>query len=366
MTMHDEIEIRLLRAVEVAPSEDGLRRLDQRVARAVAQPMAIPYRGLRTRRLFLRPLALLAAFVVLTGAVVGGMGLLDQIFESSGMPGWRTAWDRAERLDLKQTDAGITITLERAYADLNQVLVGFTVEGLEAPISSNGPRAPLNWIAELRDPTGQSSNVWASSGTGMGRDETHLSAIVQTWEGPVAPVAGTWELTFTSVGYDSGGFVPGECTVGSTDPACVNPPASAMVDGAWRFAFELPKPVGTVLATDASDTVGQVTLHLTELRVTPSRITATVGVVVDGSPVAYWNQPLPSLRHGTTSYIVNADRYILDPETGQAQDLEFQTTAGSDEVSGTWEMVIPELTYGMTNEEEIHLVGPWTLTVTVP
>ncbi len=366
MTTRDEIETRLLQAVAFQPSEDGLRWLEQRVAQVVARPVAVPRRGFVFPRLVLRPVLVLAAFLLLAGAVAGGMGLLDQLFLSSGMPGWQTAWDRAERLSLKQTDAGVTITLERAYADLNQALIGFTVEGLEASAPADGLRAPLNWIAELRDPNGRSSNDWATSATGMGQDETHLSAVVQTWEGPVSPVAGPWELTFTSVGYGSGGFVPGECDAGNTDPECMNPPANAMVEGTWRFAFELPKPVGTVLATDASNTVGQVTLHLTELRVTPSRITAKVGVAVDGRQVAYWNQPLPSLRHGTASYVVNADRSILDPETGQAPDLEFQTTAGADEVSGTWELVIPELTYGMSNEEKIHLVGPWTLTVTVP
>jgi hypothetical protein len=366
MTTRDQIETRLLRAVAVEPSEDGLRWLDQQVAQIAARPAVEPRRAFSFPGLVLRPVALLAAFVLLTGAVVGGISLLDQLFESSGMPGWHTAWDRAERLGLKQTDSGITITLERAYADLNQALVGFTIEGLDVPASGDGPRAPLEWTAELRDPTGQSSNVWARSGTGMGIDETHLAAIVQTWEGPVAPVAGTWELTFTSVGYGGDGFVPGECDAGNTDPGCINPPANTVVEGTWRFAFELPKPVGSILATDASAMVGDVTLSLTELRISPSRITARVGVLVDGSPVAYWNQPVPSLRHGTTSYAVNADRYMLDPETGQAGDLEFQTTAGSDEVAGTWEMVIPELTYGMTNEETVHVIGPWTLTVTVP
>lgn len=366
MTTSSEIETRLLRAVAFEPSEDGLRWLDQRVAQTVARPLAVPRRGFSIPRLVLRPVFVVAAFLLLTGAVVGGISLLDRLFESSGMPGWHTAWDRAEQLGLKQTDAGVTITLERAYADLNQVLVGFTVEGLKVPAAGDGPRVPLNWIADLRDPSGRSSSEWNAAGTGMGLDETGVSAIVQTWEGAVAPVTGTWELTFTSVGYGGNGFVPGACDADNTNPECMTPPANAMVEGTWRFTFELPKPVGTVLSTDASARVGDVTLQLTELRVTPTRITARVGVAVAGSAVAYWNQPAISLRHGNTAFVVNADRYILDPATGGAPDLEFQTTSGSDQVAGTWELVVPELDYGMTNEETIHLVGPWTLTVSVP
>ncbi|MEX1156559.1 MAG: DUF4179 domain-containing protein, partial [Chloroflexota bacterium] len=247
--MHDEIEARLIQAFELSPSEDGLRRLDQRVARAMTQPMAIPFRGLRTPRLFLRPLLLLAAFVLLTGAVVGGARLLDQIFESSGMPGWRIAWDRAEKLDLTATDAGVTITLVRAYADLNHVLVGFTVEGLPAaPVTGHGEAYPIEWKAELRDPAGRTADQWATSRTGTGITDPNLSAVGHFWEGAVTPVAGTWVLTFTSIGFNDGGFVSGECTVGATDPACVSPPPHAMVDGTWRFEFALPAPAGTVLS----------------------------------------------------------------------------------------------------------------------
>jgi len=373
MTRHEEIETALLRAVDVTPSEDGLRWLDQRVARAMAQPVAIHRRGLFTRRMFLRPLLLLAAFVLLTGAVVGGMGLLDQIFESSGMPGWRAAWDRAERLGIKQTDAGITITLERAYADLNQVLIGLTVEGLEAaPISGHGEPAPIEWRAELRDPAGRTSEQWAASRAGSDVADTNLSAIVHVWEGAVTPVAGTWRLTFTSVGYNSGGFVSGECTVGNADPACVNPPANAMVDGTWRFEFELPAPAGTVLSPNVRVTQGQATLTLTELRITPTMVASRIALRVTGSSVADWH-PNISIRRGDTTYISNTSYHVTQDPNSQRPDgdvNEFLTISGADVAAGTWVFEIPELTYRSSiyspTEEEIRLVGPWKLTVTVP
>jgi hypothetical protein len=366
MTTRDQIETMLSQALTVQPSTSGLLWLDQRVAAVAARPVELRRADARGPRFFLRPLALAFALLLLAGAVAAGLGLLDRAIESSGSPGWRLAWDRAERLNLTAKDAGVTITLERAYADLNQVLVGFTVAGLEPAASSEGPRDPLEWVAALRDPSGRALEQWAGSGTGMGMDETHLSAVIMTWEGNVLPVAGTWELTFTSVGYHGGGMVSGECYAGNTDPGCANPRPNEMVDGTWRFAFDLPKPVGTILATDASATVGQVTLHLSELRIGPSQVTARIGIVVDGSTVAYWNQPQPSMRHGDTSYMVNADRYLLDPQKVGAPDLEFRTSTGADEVAGTWEIVIPELTYGRTGDEEIHVAGRWTLTVTVP
>ena len=334
----------------------------------MAQPMPVEGRGVFTRRLFLRPLLLLAAFIVLTGAGVAAAGLLQQVFDSSGMPGWRTAWDRAERLDLKQTDMGVTITLERAYADLNQILVGFTVEGLEEPA---GDRV-VEWDADLRDPSGRSWTEWAPSGTGTGLEQAGLSAVLMTWVGPVDPAAGTWRLTFTSVGYDGFGFVPGACTVGATDPECASPPPRSWIDGNWQFEFELPAPGGTVLYPGISDTQAQATLTITQLRITPTMVSATIGLRLTDGSVADWTPKLTIRRDESQFYSNGAVHLTLDPaDQGRFGDENaFYTTAGSDLAAGTWVIEISELTYRSGDdqaiEHETRLTGPWTLSVTVP
>lgn len=345
MSTNEEIETRLLRAVDVTPSEDGVRWLDQRVAQVMARPMPTHRRGLPTRRMFLRPLALVAAFVVLAGAAGAALGLLERIVEPT--PGWRTGWDRAEILGIRQTDGGLTLTLERAYTDLNQVMVGITVEGLEAlPIPTDGSRADhiLSWVTELRGPNGWAIQPGQSSNVGR-IIETDLSAFIMTFGAP-PPVAGTWELTVTSVGY--GGMTGG------------------MIDGTWRFEFELPRPTGTVVSTDASDTVGQATLTLTQLRVTPTTITARIALDVAGSTVAYWSagtgQKGEAVRHGDTSYDIGEET-LLD---ASPDENEYRTSAGSDEVAGSWEIEIPDLWYHSGDGQDVHLAGPWTLTVTVP
>jgi hypothetical protein len=354
MTTRDEIETRLLRAVEVAPTEDGLRRLDERVARAMAAPVAMHRGGPFTRRMLLRPLALVAAFVLLTGAVVGGMGLLERT--ASLTPGWRTAFDRAEILGISQTDAGLTLTLERAYADLNQVMVFITVAGLAPPRSTDGFVTDHLSIsdADLRDPTGRQAYTM----TGTDAAEADLGVALRSFQfQPPVSVAGTYELTIHSIGY------------GADGPDCVSPCMSDTIAGTWRFRFELPKPAGTVLSPGASDTVGQATLSVTELRVTPSMISARIAMHVGGSPVAYWSF-IPSdddVRHEGTSYGLWSGRHILvEAPFEEGPEMEFYTTAGADDAAGTWEIVIHELDYGMNNEEQIHLTGPWTLMVTVP
>jgi hypothetical protein len=367
MTTRDEIETRLLRAVEVAPSADGWHWLDEQVARVMARPAARRRGRTPSVRMLLRPLAVLAAFVLLTGAVGAGLNLLDRTVESSGTPGWQTAWNRAQHLDISETDAGVTITVERAYADRNQVLVGFTVAGLEPPVSGTGEPSALDWTATLTDPTGRQAERWATSTTGMAGDETGLSAVVQTWEGEVAPMAGTWVLTFSSVGYNGDGFVPGQCTVGATDPECLNPPPSGMIDGRWRFEFELPTPAGSVVPADVSDTVGQATLRLTELRVSPTMVAARIGLAVDARQVTTWSSLPFAIRHLDRSYTVGSGvtSFAGDPGEGTGE-IVFFTTAGTDDLAGRWEIQIASLTYQSRDDEEIPLSGPWTLTVDVP
>lgn len=178
MTTRDEMETRLLQAVAIEPSEAGLRWLDQRVANVAERPVALPRRGLFARRLILRPVLLLAAFLLLAGAVAAGLGLLDRIVESSGQPGWHTAWDRAERLDLTATDAGVTIKVERAYADLNQVLVGFTVAGLEVPTTAveEPPRFSGSSRSAIRAAGGPRSGPKVAAGWGWKRRDCRQSS----------------------------------------------------------------------------------------------------------------------------------------------------------------------------------------------
>jgi len=367
MTTHDEIETRLLQAVEVAPSADGWGWLDERVASVMARPVADHRARMPSVRMLLRPLAVVAAFVLLTGAVGAALNLLDRTVESSGMPGWKTAWDRGEKLAIADTDEGVTITVERAYADLNQVLVGFTVAGLVPPTSGTTQPPALEWTAQLTDPTGRQSERWATGTTAMGGDETGLSAVIQTWEGEVAPMAGTWLLTITSIGYDGDGFVPGQCTVGATDPECLNAPRAGLTDGNWSFEFELPAPTGSVVPADISDSVGQATLHLTELRVSPTMVAARIGLEVDGQQVTTWSSPQFAIRHLDTAYGVgsNAATFVGDPVTGTAETV-FLTTAGTDNLEGDWEIQVPALTYQSREEDERSLSGPWTLKVDLP
>jgi hypothetical protein len=355
MTMHDEIETRIRRALAVTPSAEDLRYLDERVGRAMAQPSAIRRGFLPQRRVFVRPLALVAAFIILAGTAAAAIGLLERTAIST--PGFRAAWDRAQVLGIVQTDAGYTLTLERAYADLNQVAVFVSLEGLALPRSTDGVQTDhlSVWEATLRDPTGRMPVL--TSGTDAA--DGGLGAALRSFQfdGPAAE-AGTYELTIKSFGY------------GADGPTCVKPCVNDRIEGTWQFAFDLPKPTGTVVSTDATATVGQATLSVTELRISPTMVSARIAMHVDGKPVASWSF-IPSdddLRHDGVTYGFWTTRHILDVAPfEEGPEMELYTSAGVDKPTGTWEIVIPELDYQMDGvDEPVHLAGPWTLTVTVP
>jgi hypothetical protein len=134
MTTHDEIEARLNRAFEFTPSPDAVSWIDQRVRRAMDQDTTQRRRGL-SRRSLLRPLPLFAALILVVGAVAAGLTALDRLAATT--PGWQTAWDRAEVVGVDQTSKGYTLTLERAYADVNQT----SPQGAFDPIWSTALRA---------------------------------------------------------------------------------------------------------------------------------------------------------------------------------------------------------------------------------
>ena len=82
--MHDAIETQPSATPSRSRlSEDGLRWLDQRVAEIIARPRPPRAWALPRFRTFIRPLAVVAAFVILTGTVVGAMGLLERTADAS-------------------------------------------------------------------------------------------------------------------------------------------------------------------------------------------------------------------------------------------------------------------------------------------
>ena len=82
-----------------------------------------------------------------------------------------------------------------------------------------------------------------------------------------------------------------------------------------------------------------------------------------------WFWEAASITHDGARYPFNVGYHVTqDPATqGPDGDVnDFLSTAGMDDPTGTWVVVIPELSYRAASGVESKMTGPWTLTVTMP
>jgi hypothetical protein len=338
------------------------------VSEVMAGGNAQPRRG--WMRLLLRPVPVIAAFILLTGAVAGALSLIEQTATEAG-GGFAAAWERAEVLEITATDQGYEITLERVYADVNQVLAFLSVRrvGDDAGVD---PQGSVFLTSGLRDPAGRALD----RPYGMSVGATNLAAIIDSF-GPPSAEPGTYVLTITSVEAD-----PPE---GSDE--------RLVIEGEWEFEFNLPAPVGTVVAADVTASDAGVTVELAELRISPTMISGRMYLTMeDGSPAPVWIARITEIRH---------DGIDVNPNPGQdpvmagvplreegRTGFQFQTSFGTDTPSGTWEIEISEISFPELYHEMLPpepgggspmgaplpspdesyrpRPGTWTLEVTVP
>src|SRR4030042_495241 len=129
-----EQELRHYFQVEVKKIEPSSEWWDRAISRLTEQKHRSRWFGFmpKTRLAWvLLPLILL----LIGGAAYGASSLIKELFqkyashiEEAGL---------AQELDLSQTINGVTVKLERVYADANVVLVGFTISGPDERYSSD-------------------------------------------------------------------------------------------------------------------------------------------------------------------------------------------------------------------------------------
>lgn len=353
MSTNETIETRLQRALEVDPSDDALAWLDRRVSQVLAQPVAhTAARRSGRLSLLLRPLPLLAALLLMTGTVAGALGLLERIATESG-GGYRVAWEHAEVLGIRQTDAGYTVTLERAYADVNQVVVFLNVHG---PLTAE-PGSSVDLGSSLIDAAGEHREQM-----GTGAVETDLAAVVRAWDTPSAE-AGSYVLDVSSLQILPGGAFT---------------EAPATIEGDWVFQFDLPEPVGSAVMPGVSATAGAATVTLNEVQFSPTMIRGVMHLTLDEAPAPVWAPLIESVRHDgdLVSTDTDANFYGTPIREQDASGFDFRTGFGTEVASGSWEITISEIQFPElspaedgtedTGDPSAALQGPWTLTFTVP
>jgi hypothetical protein len=206
---HRNVEAALARhlAFDLPP---GTRHyIDRRVQAAMAVDSRYLDRAARSRRRFAFTPRLLAglgvAAIVLAGTAVAGGTLFDRLV--GGAPMLENVWDRATDIGQSVTDAGYTVTLERAAVDPDRLWVGVSVTSEEG--------AADIWDMSVTD----ANNVVLRGGTGVGTGVVDGTAAVLF--GFQVPDGVTLEGPFT-------------LEVTALDVAGVKTP------GTWHFSFGMP------------------------------------------------------------------------------------------------------------------------------
>ncbi len=247
-------------SASISPRVEFAMELQARLDRQLAS-QAARRRNAGPARFFVRPrwlparAAVLAAVLIILALLVGVAyavaPLLMDIWQHNAM----TNVEReglAQELNLSQTVNGVTVTLERAYADANRIVIGYTCS---SPGQPSGDVCDVGSVANLTDSAGRSYRPLSGL---MGRGGAEqLAAHVLNFDGADLP-PGTSSATFHLAVI--------QITAGKD--------GTGDAEGAWVFDFTLPVVPGRIAEVGQEATASEVTVRLDRVVVTPSEVRA--------------------------------------------------------------------------------------------
>ncbi len=331
-------------AFAVEPTPAGLAHMDGRVAAAIALRRAGSVRP--ARRVFgwrralprrLRPGALLLAAFVLVGAGAAYVGLFEPIV--SPVEGWQLGFDRAAQPAITQVAGPYRLTLERVYADANQVLVGVSViEGAGATHVEFGPNPTLTEAGGIH------CDAYFASGYPNGNANGWVFGFLP--ETPFAPGRHEFALTL-------------EVAVSAHDAAVGPSPGATFtpMPAPVTFHFTADLAAGVLATPGTATTASGYTLTLESASVSPTMIRGRLKVT--GPDLANLH-PAGFVTLDGRTLPLQALPAVADPGSWL---FELTTLAGSDHANGTLIVRIDELTGTGTDTPLVRVKGPWTFNV---
>jgi hypothetical protein len=232
--------------------------------------------------------ALVAALAIfaLVGATYVALPLLQQLWVSDRGLAHVANAGLVRDVDAAQTIDGVTVHLQRAYADANRVVVGYTVEFPKSVRSNDSGATPMVGEVTLTDADGRQYRGVTSMFAGT----SALGAQSLSFEGPgiaSAPRDTTYTLSIAKV---FSGTTPGATPTGSFYPDAHS--------GPWVFNFTLATVPARVVTPSVAFTSGDLSLAFTRIVVAPSAtrfdyrltrsgtaVTGTLFLIANGRPL---------------------------------------------------------------------------------
>jgi hypothetical protein len=304
----DPFEAWLATGLATEPAPDISDRIDRRVRAAIAgAPIPLAQRRVRFGRRS-RVLLLVAATIAVMGAGAGILGLFGTIF--GPVDGWRTAFDRAERLDVAVTSGDVRARVVRAYADANLVFVFMVSENLR---DQQQPSFDLPFT--LVDETGTEYQPLLASAA----PDQSISAAMFVFDTPEPWLDGSRSLIFTVASFS-------DPRAASTDPS---PTAGRIPGGPYTFEFTLASQGGQVVAPGSSATANGTTVELRSLVLSPTAARGSLAI-----------DPVPPGERHFFRILVRAAGRTVEAATYEAIEgtrplqVPFQTVSGFDAPAG--------------------------------
>mgnify|MGYP005853129181 FL=1 len=331
----------------------------------------------QARRPHLRPatrlgwaLLVLGLFLTLGAAAYAVGPVIGRLLQFSS--GWQHVEEArlAQEVHLSQTLGDWTVTLERVYADANQILIAYTVSG--------PPGQDLNERATLTDRQGRRFPEMAGAGV-IGASELlgvrlppGQGAFVSAFDASAVrgqPAKLNLHLEIALRRLVPAGDAP-------SMPLPTAPPTSTVViapamqyqeeplAGPFTFDFSVPFIPGRVALVQESVRVAGVTVRLDRVVVTPSETRAILCFDPPQGKSEHW-VPVATLQAGD-SHDANSD--TISTVSREAGCYRYSFMAPLADWHGEWKLTVTELV-GMDPSrpgEQTRIQGPWAFTFHVP
>jgi hypothetical protein len=355
-------EIRDYFQTEVRRVQPGTEWWNRAVARATAQARPVRW-GISVRRSRLAWILIPLAVLLLAGIAYASSSVIRQLFSRFGP--WVENAGLSQEMNLSQTIDGVTVRVERAYADSNAAVVGYTVSGPPITAAGVGQRY-FSKTGALSLSTGMSLKSSGASGTVPGSQD----------------VLGDWRPTdrlAVLAMFDTSSVEGSPAELSVTLPILVYdrvpvPEAGPATLRTFTFDFKIRFHAGTIVDVNQTVVASGVAVTLGQIRIAPweTRVSFIIGPPYDD----------PNDRPWPKTTISSPGVKSAEATSGKAEWQDFY--GDFSDKAGEWTVTVSELNLGMVNVEwtEVDvngqkvrvgkggepntLAGPWVFHFTVP
>ncbi len=320
-------------------------------------PRSVAGRARRQRRGFRTGALIAAAALVLIAGVVGYAvaPLVDQLLATEQ----GVATLPMQNIGQAQSANGVTVKVERAYADVNRIIVAYTIQ---VPAGFANSTSGIDGKIGLTDDQGVAFPV--IEGQGVDGNTAHVSAGLVTFDAE-------------SLGSDTAS-VSLRLTLPDVRAKAEKAAGSDLVAGAFAFQFTVPVMPGRVIAVSKTVVANGVPVTLERVVVTPSETRAYVRFAASaGIDASDWNADAHISGAGWDS------RQLPAGFSGEMTVGSMFTNSSGEHVTtfsgdyrgrhGEWSLTVDALsgidTKAPSSEglpKQARIAGPWIFKLSLP